>query len=92
MYRLSLFGGVSVQGPSGPLTGRIVQRRQLNVGFDAGQGFVSEQRGSEELFAAMHDAMADAVQVAARGGETDLTDEDVLTGSDADPADDGEDF
>ena len=47
--------------------GRIVQRRQLNVGFDAGQGFVGEQRGGEEFFAAMHHAVADAVQVPARG-------------------------
>lgn len=29
MYRLMLFGGLSLEGPSGPLTGRIVQRRQL---------------------------------------------------------------
>lgn len=29
MYRLKLFGGVSVEGPEGPLRGRIVQRRQL---------------------------------------------------------------
>ena len=29
MYRLILFGGVTLEGPSGPLTGRIVQRRQL---------------------------------------------------------------
>ena len=29
MYRLILFGGLSLEGPSGPLTGRIVQRSQL---------------------------------------------------------------
>lgn len=29
MYRLILFGGISLQGPSGPLSGRVVQRRQL---------------------------------------------------------------
>jgi DNA-binding SARP family transcriptional activator/dienelactone hydrolase len=29
MYRLILLGGLSLQGPSGPLTGRIVQRNQL---------------------------------------------------------------
>jgi len=29
MYRLILLGGISLQGPSGPLTGRIVQRNQL---------------------------------------------------------------
>src|SRR3546814_8062672 len=27
--------------------GRVVQRRQLNVGFDAGQGFIGEQRSEE---------------------------------------------
>ncbi len=29
MYRLRLFGGVSLEGPSGPLSGRAVQKRQL---------------------------------------------------------------
>lgn len=29
MYRLFLLGGVSIRVPSGPLTGRISQRRQL---------------------------------------------------------------
>ncbi len=47
--------------------GRVVQRRQLNVGFDAGQGFIGEQRGGEELFAAVHYAVADAIQMAASG-------------------------
>lgn len=31
MYRLLLFGGINLEGPSGPLSGRIVQRRQLAV-------------------------------------------------------------
>jgi eukaryotic-like serine/threonine-protein kinase len=29
MYRLTLFGGLKLEGPNGPLTGRIAQRRQL---------------------------------------------------------------
>jgi TolB-like protein/DNA-binding SARP family transcriptional activator len=29
VYRLTLFGGVSLHGPSGPLSGRIVQGRQI---------------------------------------------------------------
>jgi DNA-binding SARP family transcriptional activator/predicted esterase len=29
MYRLTLFGGLKLEGPGGPLTGRIAQRRQL---------------------------------------------------------------
>ena len=31
MFRLSLLGGVSLEGTSGPLTGRVVQQRQLAV-------------------------------------------------------------
>ncbi len=31
MYRLSLLGGINLEGASGPLSGRIVQRRQLAV-------------------------------------------------------------
>lgn len=29
MYRLSFFGGIALEGPSGPLSGRIGQKRQL---------------------------------------------------------------
>ena len=29
MYRLRLLGGLELEGPSGPLSGRVVQRRQL---------------------------------------------------------------
>ncbi|MNZ77008.1 hypothetical protein D3C78_955310 [compost metagenome] len=47
--------------------GRVVQRGELDVGFDAGQGFFVEQGGGEEALAAMHHAVADAVQVAAGG-------------------------
>ena len=47
--------------------GRVVQRRQLDVGFDAGQGFVVEQRRGEELLATVHHAVADAVQMATGG-------------------------
>ncbi|KPK56457.1 MAG: hypothetical protein AMS21_12720 [Gemmatimonas sp. SG8_38_2] len=31
MYSLRLFGGTSLEGPSGPLTGRVVQHRQFAV-------------------------------------------------------------
>ena len=44
-----------------------MQRRQLDVGFDAGQGFVVEQRRGEELLATVHHAVADAVQMATGG-------------------------
>jgi len=47
--------------------GRVVQWRQLDVGFDAGQGFVGEQGGREELLATVHHAVADAVQMTAGG-------------------------
>jgi TolB-like protein/DNA-binding SARP family transcriptional activator/Tfp pilus assembly protein PilF len=31
LFRLKLFGGISLQGPSGPLTGRAVQRHRLGL-------------------------------------------------------------
>ncbi|MBI4545055.1 MAG: hypothetical protein HY703_07670 [Gemmatimonadetes bacterium] len=31
MFRLRLFGGVALEGPSGPATGRVVQRRRLGL-------------------------------------------------------------
>ena len=31
MYRLKLFAGISLEGPSGPLEGRVTQRRPLGL-------------------------------------------------------------
>ncbi|MOA03072.1 hypothetical protein D3C78_1225560 [compost metagenome] len=45
--------------------GRVVQRGQLGVGADALEHLLADQAGGGEVFAAMHHAMADAVELAA---------------------------
>ena len=52
---------------NGPQRHPLVLRCQLDVGFDAGEGFIGEQRRGEELLATVHDTVADAVQVATGG-------------------------
>lgn len=47
MFRLKLFGGASVEGPDGPLTGRAVQRRRLALlallALARGRGFARDK-------------------------------------------------
>ena len=43
--------------------GRVVQRRQLDHVFDAVEHFVGDEDGVREALAAMHDAVADGVNV-----------------------------